>query len=81
MITDPDPAPDPALWSVTFKTPREKLFAYYFLKVHLHHSQKSHRRIEIKVFLNIRICTSDERIRIREAQKLTDPPDPEYLLL
>ncbi len=53
-------------------------FAYYFLKVHLHPSQRSHKIEEIKVFLTFFLLI-DERIqilirsnnylRIREAQK------------
>jgi hypothetical protein len=46
MGPGPNPAPDPALFSsVAFKTPTKNnfflgFFAYYFLKVHLHHSSK-----------------------------------------
>jgi hypothetical protein len=37
---DPGTDPDPAVLSVTFKTSIKNLFAYYFLKGHLHHFSK-----------------------------------------
>jgi hypothetical protein len=63
--------------------------------VHLHHSSKikkslrSHKTVEIKIFLSffllvgerIRIRTKKLRIRIQEAQKHTDPMDPEHWFL
>jgi hypothetical protein len=50
-ITYPDPAPDPALF-VSELQDAKKFFAYYSLKVHLHHSSqiKSHKEVT-------KICT------------------------
>ncbi len=75
-----------------FKTPTKNnflnnFFAYYFFKIHLHHSSKIQSHKEVTKQLKsrfysllfslddrrIRICNSDWRIRIREAQKLTYP--------
>ncbi len=44
-LKDPDPAPDPAFSSLTFKTPPKSyfftfFFAFYYRKVHLHHFSK-----------------------------------------
>ncbi len=56
--------------SVASKIPNKivllSVFAFSFLKVHLHQSLK------IKTFL-----LDNSRIRIREAQNLTDPTDPD----
>jgi hypothetical protein len=43
----------------------EFFFAYYFLKVHLHHSSKivSHKQVEIKVILTTLL--DDRRLQIR----------------
>ncbi len=68
---------------------------YHFLKVHLHHSPKikSHNEVtkqqKLRFFsklwlvdgrIRIRNRTNKLRIRIQEAQKITDPtePDPEH---
>jgi hypothetical protein len=73
------------------KLPVPYLSAYYFLKVHLHHFAKIKMHKDVKNsrnqgFLTIlldnrrtRISISDERImiRIQEAQKHTDPTDPD----
>ncbi len=61
-----------------------KFFAYYFLKVHLRHPSqikliKGHeeftKQLTSRFFLPfyLMIHTSDQQIRTREAQKLTDP--------
>ncbi len=53
----PDPAPDPAIFVSDLQD--GNFFAYYFLKVHLHHfskikrHKKSHKTVGIKVFLTI----------------------------
>jgi hypothetical protein len=64
-------------------------FAYYFLKVHLHHFlRKSQKEVTIQndqgfltIFARwrIRIHNADQwiRIRIQEAQKHVDPVDPD----
>ncbi len=71
-LTDPDPAPDPALFArdlLDAKVFFSRFFSFYFLKVHLHHSSKikSHKevtkRVEIKAFLFYLL--DDGRIRIR----------------
>jgi hypothetical protein len=39
--SDPDPAPDPALFVIDLQDANKKeFFALYFLQVHLHHSSK-----------------------------------------
>jgi hypothetical protein len=93
--SDPDPDPDPnlALFVTDHPDANKKLiFAYYFLKIHLHHFQRSkvkknHKAVGIKIVLFllgdkriwIRIHTYVKRIRIRiqEAQKHVDPVDPD----
>ena len=90
---DPDPAIIIDLQDATKKLIYNTNFsAYYFLKIHLHHFQrskvkKSHKAVGIKIVLFllgdkriwIRIHTSVTRIRIRiqEAQKHVDPVDPD----
>ncbi len=54
-----DPDPDPAIFVRTFNVPtknkflKKSFFAYYFLKVHLKKSKRSHKAVGIKVFLTI----------------------------
>jgi hypothetical protein len=49
--------PDPAIFVIDLQDASKKLIfyknfsAYYFLKVHLHNFSKSHKLVEIKVFL------------------------------
>jgi hypothetical protein len=61
MDPDPDSDPDPAIF-VRKKLFFSKIFAYYFLKVHLHNfinffrdkkSYRSHKTVGINVFLTI----------------------------
>jgi hypothetical protein len=66
--------------SVTFKTSTKNyFFAYYFLKVHLHHFSKikSHteakKTVSIDVFLTFLLDNRRIRIRNREAQNHPDP--------
>jgi hypothetical protein len=62
MDPDPDSDPDPAIFvndlpKMPTKTNKKKsFFAYYFLKVHVHHfprqkAKRSHKAVGIKVFL------------------------------
>jgi len=79
-LTDPDPAQDLLFLSVTFKTPTKIIYVFclllQYMMVHLHHSSKIKSHKEVTKDGRIRIRTSaDQRIRIREAKKLTDP-DP-----
>jgi hypothetical protein len=67
---DPKPAPGPAIFVIALKTQTKNyFFAYYFLKVHLHHfSQiKSHKEVtkqqESRFFLLFLL--DDRKIRIR----------------
>ncbi len=59
--------PDPALFVSDLQDANKTIFAYYFLKVHLHHSAKikNHKEVEIKVFLTIFVSLDDGRIRIQ----------------
>jgi hypothetical protein len=89
-ITDPDPAPDPALFVNDFQDANKT--KKIFLKFCLLHtvgstftpvfkdnkSLKSHKTVEIKVFLYFLLVDGRTRIRykllrIRDAQKFTDP--------
>jgi hypothetical protein len=86
---DPDPAPDFALFVSDFQDANKKyfFFAYYFLKVHLHHSSKMK---SLKKSQNSRnkyfsyyfswFLLDAGRFWNREAQKQTDTlnPDPEH---
>jgi hypothetical protein len=58
--------PDPALFVSDLQDANKTIFAYYFFKVHLYHSSKikSHKEVEIKVFLTIFVLLDDGRIRI-----------------
>jgi hypothetical protein len=76
------------LSSLTFKTPPKikklvkNFSSYHFLKVptftHFSKikSKKSHKTVEIKVFL-IFFLLNDRRIRVQETQKHVDPVDPD----
>jgi hypothetical protein len=82
LATDPESnlPPDPAISSVTFKTP-QKLVLLIALKVHLHHFlkmkslQKNHRTVGIKVVplllffvlygTKVLFLLDDRKIRIR----------------
>ncbi len=64
----------------------QSVFAYYFLRLHVHctpvfkdrKSKRSHKIVDIKIFLPFLLV--DGRIRIREAQKRLDP-DPQHWVL
>jgi hypothetical protein len=62
--------PDPSIFIIDLQDANKKLILKKFLKVLLHHfskvkSQKSHRTVEIKVFLNFLLNYRRIRIRIR----------------
>ncbi len=60
-----------------------KVFAYFFLKLHLHHflKDKTHNEVtkqqESRFYLLFLLDDGRIRIRIPEAQKHTDPMDPD----
>jgi hypothetical protein len=60
--------PDPDIFVIDLMMPTKnktkKMFAYYFLKLHLHHFSKKKN-------------PKDRRSRILEAQKHVDPVDPD----
>jgi hypothetical protein len=54
-LMDPDADPDPALFVSDIQGVNKSLFAFYFLKVHLHHfsKTKSHKEVTKNVLLFI----------------------------
>ncbi len=89
-LVNPDLNPDPAIFVIGLQDANKKLFLKKFLLVTFSKikSQKSHKTVGtffLIFFLDdrrIRIHTSDKWIRIQEAQKHTDPtnPDPQHWL-
>jgi hypothetical protein len=84
--------PDPAFFVFDLQDDNKNLSFFSFLTVHLHNFSKikSHqevtKQLESRFFLPLMIEGSgsvpfDYRIRIQEAQKRTDPTDPQHCLL
>ncbi len=86
MTFGTDPDPDPVPFASDLQDASKYLFflhffAYYFLKVHLHHFSlkiKSHKEVtkQYRSRFFLLFLLDDRRIRIREAKKFRDPTDP-----
>ncbi len=85
---DPDAVPDPALFIIDLQVANKKLILKKFSCILLFEgsftsffkdkkSERSHKTVEIKIFLTILLSDRRIRIRIQEAQKHVDQVDPD----